>query len=371
MDSKTDKKLIAIVGPTASGKTGLAVFLARKFGGEIVSADSRQVYRGLDIGTGKDLSEYTGVKYHLIDICQPGEKFTLFNYLDRARKVVEDIFSRGKLPVVVGGTGLYVQALTQGFELEQNKKLKIKNDKSHPELDSGSPPTGEAVTNSRFRVKPGMTDYQREELEKMSLLKLQVLAKKIDSTGYQKVDQNNPIRLIRLIERAQSGERMSKKKPDFETLQIGINLSREELYQKIDQRVDEWFQDGIIEEIEGLITTGVDPKWLISLGLEYRIITNYILLTKELKDSRAKERKTRCHCEESSTRQSISNGLPRFVKPLLAMTEKDDFDSMKQDLKYKIHQYARKQLTWFRRFPEIKWVKSKEEALEIVKEFVV
>ena len=122
-----ERKIIAIVGPTASGKTGWGVEIAKKFDGEIISADSRQVYRGLNIGTNKDLSDYGDIKYHLIDIKNPGEEFTLFDWLKLAREAIEDIFSRGKTPIIVGGTGLYVQALVEGFELE-------KADNCHPEL---------------------------------------------------------------------------------------------------------------------------------------------------------------------------------------------------------------------------------------------
>jgi tRNA dimethylallyltransferase len=157
---KNKRKLIAIVGPTASGKTGLAVFLASAIGEpasgwkgvEIVSADSRQVYRGLDIGTGKDLKEYGDIKYHLIDICEPEEKFTMFDWLERARVVIEDIFERGKLPIIVGGTGLYVQALAEGFSLQ-----KIQNPKSKCQI------------NSKIQIPK----YKREELDKMALAELQ------------------------------------------------------------------------------------------------------------------------------------------------------------------------------------------------------
>ncbi len=121
------KKIICVVGPTASGKTGLAVYLAKKFNGEIISADSRQVYRGLDIGTGKDLAEYDDIKYHLIDICKPEEDFNLFAWLELAQKTVKEILDRGKLPIIAGGTGLYVQAFIEGFILTQNVKRKTKN----------------------------------------------------------------------------------------------------------------------------------------------------------------------------------------------------------------------------------------------------
>jgi tRNA dimethylallyltransferase len=296
------RKLIVIVGPTASGKTSLGVFLAKKFNGEIVSADSRQVYRGLDLGTGKDLKDYDGIKYHLIDICNPEDKFTLFDWLKLAREAINDIYKRGKLPIVVGGTGLYIQALVEGFEIKNTAK----------------------ATNAK--------KYSRKCLNSKSIGELQNILADLAKEKLEKIDKNNPRRLIRAIEIAQEGDEPTKKKPNFESLQIGINLKREELYKKIDKRVDERFRQGMLEEVQGLVGGGINKKWLLSLGLEYKIIGNYVL--SEDKD-------------------------------------KNSFEKMKQELKYKIHQYARRQLIWFRRFPEIKWVQSKEEAEKLAREFLI
>jgi len=296
------RKLIVIVGPTASGKTSLGVFLAKKFNGEIVSADSRQVYRGLDLGTGKDLKDYDGIKYHLIDICNPEDKFTLFDWLKLAREAINDIYKRGKLPIVVGGTGLYIQALVEGFEIKNTAK----------------------ATNAK--------KYSRKCLNSKSIGELQNILADLAKEKLEKIDKNNPRRLIRAIEIAQEGDEPTKKKPNFEALQIGINLKREELYKKIDKRVDERFRQGMLEEVQGLVGSGINKKWLLSLGLEYKIIGNYVL--SEDKD-------------------------------------KNSFEKMKQELKYKIHQYARRQLIWFRRFPEIKWVQSKEEAEKLAREFLI
>jgi len=296
------RKLIVIVGPTASGKTSLGVFLAKKFNGEIVSADSRQVYRGLDLGTGKDLKDYDGIKYHLIDICNPEDKFTLFDWLKLAREAINDIYKRGKLPIIVGGTGLYVQALVEGFEIKNTAK----------------------ATNAK--------KYSRKCLNSKSIGELQNILADLAKEKLEKIDKNNPRRLIRAIEIAQEGDEPTKKKPNFEALQIGINLKREELYKKIDKRVDERFRQGMLEEVQGLVSGGINKKWLLSLGLEYKIIGNYVL--SEDKD-------------------------------------KNSFEKIKQELKYKIHQYARRQLIWFRRFPEIKWVQSKEEAEKLAREFLI
>jgi len=296
---KKERKIICIIGPTASGKTGWGVSVARKFNGEIISADSRQVYRGLDIGTGKDLEDYSDVKYHLIDICEPGVYFTVFDWLERAREVIEDIFTRGKTPIIVGGTGLYVQALIEGFELKfESQKSKVKR-------------------------------YRREELESKSLEELQKIIFKLKIVN-SKLDMNNSHRIIRAIEKVQSGEIANKKKPDFQALQIAIDLPRDVLYDRIDQRVEERFEQGMLEEVKSLIASGVDKKWLLGLGLEYRIIGRYVL-------------------GESS----------------------QSFDKMKQELKYKIHAFARRQLTWFRRFPEIVWCNDLKSAEEEIKNFLL
>lgn len=316
------KKIICVVGPTASGKTGLAVKLAKKFNGEIVSADSRQIYRGLDIGTGKDLGEYGDIKYHLIDICDPEEDFSLFVWLKRAKITVEDILGRGKLPIIVGGTGLYVQAFVEGFTLTQNAKRKTKN-------------YNEKIIN-----------YSREELEKFSLKKLQETLKNLDENVFKKIDQKNPHRLIRAIERAQEGIIISKNPPDYEFLQLGISLPRETLYKKIDQRVDSRFEEGMLEEVAKLLQSGVNPQWLVKLGLEYRIISNFLANNSKFK---------------------VLNFNLMSNDQILKSNE---FKEMAQELKYKIHAYARRQLIWFRRFPEIKWIDNEFEAKKIIKDFL-
>jgi len=300
---KKERKIICIVGPTASGKTGWGVSVARKFNGEIISADSRQVYKKLDIGTGKDLEDYGDIKYHLIDVKNPGEKFTLFDWLKAARQAIDDILERGKLPVVVGGTGLYVQALVEGFMLE---KSKIQN--------------------------PNVEKYGREELESKTLEQLQTIFLKLTAKGsnLKVVDLKNPHRIIRAIEKFQSGEIAYKEKPNFQALQIAVDLPRDVLYDRVDQRVEERFEQGMLEEVKNLITSGVDKKWLLGLGLEYRIIGRYVL-------------------GENS----------------------QSFPEMEQELKYKIHAFARRQLTWFRRFPEIVWCKDLKSAEEEIKKFLI
>ncbi|PIT97122.1 hypothetical protein COT77_03125 [Candidatus Berkelbacteria bacterium CG10_big_fil_rev_8_21_14_0_10_41_12] len=363
-----ERKIIAIVGPTASGKTSLGVALAKKFGGEIISADSRQIYRGLDIGTAKEgilasaaeisnfsldlardrrkfpISKHSqrsktpisnkvkklsknirwidGVPQWMIDIASTGEKFTMFNWLGLAREVIEDIFLRRNLPIVVGGTGLYVQALFEGFEINR-----------------------QSVISGRQKK------YSRKELEKMSLEKLQKIYRKLLVPPRRwlnvsrKPDLNNPYRLVRAIERAQSGEVMVKKKPDFQVLQIGINLPRNKLYERIDKRIDERFNEGMLEEVVGLIKLGVDRKWLLSLGLEYRVIGNFVVKYLDAE---------------------------KFDKDIKSeIVDSKEYVTMVQELKYRSHAYARRQITWFGRFPEIVWVKNKDEARKIAGEFLI
>lgn len=320
---KIQKKLICVVGATASGKTGLGLELAKKFNGEIVSADSRQVYRGLDIGTGKDLDDYGCVKYHLIDICKPGESFTMFDWLELARLVLDDIWARGKTPIVVGGTGLYVQALIEGFEIKKTKELK----------------------NQRTEEL-----YRREELDTFELAKLQTIAKKLQATSY-KLDMDNSRRLIRFIERAQAGEMPKKGQPDFDYLLIGIDLPRDELYAKIDRRVDEWFEDGFYDEVAKLLESGVSPDWLNKIGLEYRILAKYIKYQNLLKENENLE-------------------IKKFIENCKLKIENfSSLDTMKQAMKYAIHHYARRQLTWWRRF-EVEWARDKKSIIKITAGFL-
>jgi len=300
---RSAKKIICIVGPTASGKTALGIHLAKKFDGEIISADSRQIYKRLNIGTNKDLEEYDGVKHHLIDMCDPGTEFTLFDWLERARKTINEIFERGKLPIVVGGTGLYVKALIQGFKQTKNEKRKTYN-------------RNEKVNH-----------YSREELDGKTLKELQKIYSKFLILN-SKFDLQNPRRLIREIERIQEGTCVSRQKPNFDALQIGIDIPRSVLYKKIDKKVEDWFSSGIIEEVRKLLASGVSSNWLKKIGLNYGLITEYL---------------------ESSD---------------------DRVDKLKKEIKFKTHAYARRQLTWFHRFEEIKWVKSKKEAEKLVRNFL-
>jgi len=223
MSSKNLSKIIVVLGPTAAGKTKLAVKLARKFNGEIVSADSRQVYCGIDIGTGKDLKEYKFIPHHLIDIINPNQKFNVAKYKKLALRAIKDILRRGKLPIIVGGTGLYISAIVDNYEIP--------------------------------KVKPDLK--LRNKLMKMSLAEKIKLLKKSDSKSLEFVDTKNPRRLDRALEVCMAGYKFSelrqKSKPIFDCLQIGITPSKKILDECIDKRVDEMIKNGLVDETKKLI----------------------------------------------------------------------------------------------------------------------
>lgn len=231
------EKLIAIVGLTSSGKSGLGIELAQKFNGEIVSADSRQVYKGLDWCSGKvTQEEMEMVKHHLIDVCELGNQFTLFDFQQRAYEAIDDILSRNKVPFLVGGTGLYSRSVIEGYALTEDKP------------------------NQELREK--LESLGKEELVKMCQEKGLELPEEITSR-----------RLIRLFER-EIGEKQENK-PKYEVLQIGIMWSREEIYERIKLRL-EMRMPHMIAEIKGLIRKGVSKDFLVSLGLEAKYIIKFI-----------------------------------------------------------------------------------------------
>lgn len=323
----TKPKIICVVGATGAGKTGLGVQLCKKINGEIISADSRQVYRGLDISSGKDLEEYGDIKYHLIDICEPGERFTLFDWLKLAKVQIDDVISRGKLPIVVGGTMLYVSALVEGYQLDNH-------------VIARSQATKQSLQTKDCRASLAMTGgYSREELDAKPLDQLQEIYYKLKTKDY-KLDLNNPRRLIRAIEKAQSGDKPVKSESDYDALLIGVDLPRQELYKRIDRRADERFKQGMLAEIQGLLRGNngyIDQKmakWLVGLGLDFRVITNYLL----------------------------ENGLD-------ASTSGKAFEEMLQRFKFAEHNYARRQLIWWRK-KNVKWTSGKDEAFSIASNYL-
>lgn len=252
------KKLVVILGPTASGKTWLAVELARKFNGEIISADSRQVYRGMDIGTGKDLSEYKEIPYHLIDIVNPRDNFNVAKYQKLAYAAIDDVLRRGKLSLLVGGTGLYIDAVIKGYEFN-NIKYSILNIKKI-----------------------------RQKLNQQTLIQLLSKLKRVDLITYNQIDKKNRRRVQRAMEifyetgRTKS-ETDKKSAPDYDILILGITFPLEKIYRKIDSRLETRLKEGMIKEVKGLRKKGVSWKKLEEFGLEYRYVARYLrgLITHE------------------------------------------------------------------------------------------
>ncbi|MDP3899995.1 MAG: tRNA (adenosine(37)-N6)-dimethylallyltransferase MiaA [bacterium] len=307
---KGNKKLLVIVGPTATGKTKLAVKLASIFDGEIVSADSRQVYKGMDVGTGKDLDEYIlkilnykiqKINYHCIDVVSPKTDFNLAKYIKCASKAIKNIQQRGKLPILVGGTGLYAQAIVDGYSLNN-----VKPDK---EL--------------------------RNSLKKKPIKELQKILKKLDPS-FQSIIQNKRylIRYIEIVKQTEKPltETLQKKGSDYDCLLLGINLDREKINKKIDKRLVQRIEnEGLIEEVERLHAEGISWRRLKSFGLEYKHTTYFV------------------------------NGI----------TLKDEFID---DLSTAIHQFAKRQMSWLRRWERqgrvINWIKNYSQAKKIVKHWL-
>lgn len=269
---------VAIVGPTASGKTRLAVALARHINGEIISADSRQVYRGMSIGTGKDLDEYGEIPYHLIDICEPGTKYNLFRYLRDFREAYSHIISRGKSPVICGGTGMYVENALKGIEL--------------PEVPA----------NPELRAS-----LQGKELKELA----EILA------GYKTLHNSTDIDTAQRAIRAIEIERYYMEHPDeaarvttakatpLQCTVIGVEIPRDDRRRRISQRLDARLKGGMVDEIKGLLDSGIPAENLIYYGLEYKYVTLYV-------------------------------------------TGQISYDEMHSSLETAIHQFAKRQMTWFR-----------------------
>lgn len=243
-------KLLVILGPTASGKTDLSIKLAKKYNGQVLSADSRQVYKGLDIGSGKiTKEEMQGVPHYLLDAANPKRKFTVSQYQKLALKAIKNIQKKGKLPVMVGGSGFYIQSIV--------------NDILIPE------------------VKPNWK--LRKELEKKSIQELYSLLLKKDPRRAKNIDKYNPRRLIRALEIIMSTKKpvpklkQDFKKNNFEILQIGINKSHEELRKNIQKRLQNRLKNNaLINEVKNLHKSGLSWKRLEEFGLEYKFVAQYL-----------------------------------------------------------------------------------------------
>ncbi|MBU6500281.1 MAG: tRNA (adenosine(37)-N6)-dimethylallyltransferase MiaA [Patescibacteria group bacterium] len=247
-------KILVVVGPTASGKSSLAIKLARKFNGEIISADSRQVYRGMDIGTGKvSKKEMSGIPHHLLSIASPKRIFTAAHYQKLARQATKKIINRGRLPIVVGGTGLYMDALLYDYPLP--------------------------------KVRPN--SKLRSILEKRSAESLFSELEKLDGRRAKTIDRHNKRRLIRALEiisaTGKPVPRLAAKEPLFDILKIGLNPPDNELRRKIATRLRLRLKRGMIAEVKRLLANGVSSNRLNNLGLEYRFVSSYLKgsITKE------------------------------------------------------------------------------------------
>lgn len=248
------KKVLVIVGPTASGKTDLSIKLAKKFNGEIISADSRQVYKGMDLGTGKiTKEEMEGIPHYLLDVANPKRTFTVSQYRKKANKALKKIFKKNKLPIIVGGTGFYIESI----------------------IDNPSIP----------KVKPDKR--LRRKLEKETTENLYKRLKKLDPERANDIDQYNRRRLIRALEivlkTKQPVPKITKQKPDFEVTMIGIKRDIEELEDLIYKRLIKRLDQGMIDEVKKLHRKGVSYKRLEDFGLEYKYIAQYLQkkITKE------------------------------------------------------------------------------------------
>ena len=282
IDNMQNQKMITILGPTASGKTSVAAALALRTGGEIISADSRQVYRRMDIGTGKDLADYTigdlHIPYHLIDIADPGTKYNLFQYQQDFHTAYNDIRSRGKLPILCGGTGLYIEAVLGGYSLSpvpQNPKLR--------------------------------ESLEGKSLDQLTQMLVQ-LKQKNGSNMHNRTDVDTAQRAIRAIEiETYNLEHPTPERqmPPVDSLVIGINIDRELRREKITRRLKARLEEGMCDEIRSLIDGGVNPDDLIYYGLEYKFVTEYVV-------------------------------------------GKTSYEEMFRQLEIAIHQFAKRQMTWFR-----------------------
>jgi tRNA dimethylallyltransferase len=271
-------KMITILGPTASGKTPLAAALAREIGAEIISADSRQVYRRMDIGTGKDLDDYGDVPYHLIDIAEPGSKYNLFQYQHDFLKAYEDITGRGVVPILCGGTGLYIEAVLKGYQL--------------------------APVPENKALRASLEGKSLAELTEM----LVELKRKNGSNMHNKTDVDSAQRAIRAIEiETFNGEnpQQGAEIPPIESVIIGVDIDREERRRKITRRLKQRLETGMVEEVRALLDSGIPAEDLIYYGLEYKFVTEYII-------------------------------------------GKTTYDEMFRQLEIAIHQFAKRQMTWFR-----------------------
>ncbi|MBD3311064.1 MAG: tRNA (adenosine(37)-N6)-dimethylallyltransferase MiaA [Candidatus Magasanikbacteria bacterium] len=308
-EEKKLPKLIVILGPTACGKTSWSLKLSKKFNGEVISADSRQIYKKMDIGTAKEPGEWKrnglrktyyieGIPHHLLDFLDPGKRFTVAEFRDKALKYAKMAQKNDRIPIIAGGTGLYIQSIVDNYRIPRippNKKL-------------------------------------RQSLEEKQNKELVRLLEKMDQKAAKRIDRNNKRRIIRALEVCiLSGESFSEQRekgePLFETLQIGIDVPREVLYDRINMRVDEMMKMGLLKEIEGLLKQKYSWSLPSMSGIGYRQFKGYFEGEKKLEEC---------------------------------------VNLLKRDTR----RYAKRQIAWFKRDQRINWMSDYEEAEKLVKTFL-
>jgi len=305
------------MGPTASGKSGMAILIAKKYNGEIISADSRQVYMGLDIGSGKVSRQQTkynmqntknieyiseGIVHHLIDVANPMDDFNISHFKTSASIAIEKIIAKGKLPIICGGTSFWI----------------------------------DSITKNTFIPEVAPDHALRATLENNSIEELFSMLQELDQERAQNIDQKNKVRLIRAIEickalgkvpKNNENSYQSKANSKYNFLQIGILIDRTQLNEKIKTRLEERFADEMIQEVEGLLKNNISPAWLERIGLEYRWINRYLQGNVQL-------------------------------------------DEMQKLLYFDIIHYAKRQMTWLKRNTDIIWIKDYGEAEKEMEKFL-
>lgn len=307
-------RVLVIAGPTASGKSDVAIRLAQKFNGEIISADSRQVYRGMDIGTGKvrrdsrkagvqDSYFSEGIRHWMLDVAGPRIQYSVAQWRRGAERAIREITRRGKLPIICGGTGFWIDALVYDLSLPA------------------------VAPDAKLRAR----------LARMSPGQLYARLKKLDPARAANIDRHNPVRLIRALEIVlKTGRPVPRRKngSPFEPLYLAISVPREKLARRIARRLDARLKAGMVSEVRRLRAQGVSFERLESFGLEYR-------------------------------------WLSRFLRGSTSGKERLNLKSMRDGLLRDITAYSRRQMTWWRKNPDIVWVRNANEAIDLVRSFLV
>lgn len=294
------KNIVVIAGATASGKTSLAIELAKHFDGEVVSGDSMQVYKGMDIGTAKpDVEEMAGIRHHMLSVAEVTDSYSAKDFCDKAKEAIDDIIKRGKLPIIAGGTGMYLDILTG-------------------RMDFDAPASDEAVRSELTEL------YEKEGIDALYSVFLK------EAGEYEgKIHKNDVKRVMRAIERARSGFEKSEKTQvkEYNSIWLAIDIDREKLYNRIDRRVDIMLDKGLVDEVRRVIVPVRDKCTTSLSGIGYKEVLMYL------------------------------DGCISY-------------EEMTELIKKRSRNYAKRQLTWFRRNGDIHWLKSEcafSEAVEIIR----